>query len=96
MPDNLFTARATGDGTDTVTVVIDGATALQLAAAWDHIHVTEDVNAILNPLWWWDVAELRRAAADAIVTADAAAQYRPAETTRAHLRLVATTEVKTS
>lgn len=59
-----FTAEATQDGR--VTITVDAQTALQLAAAWDHLHLEIDVNAILHPLWWWDAAALRRAAADAV------------------------------
>lgn len=97
---SLFAARPAADGTDTVVITVDSRTALQLAAAWDHTHVSIDTNAIAHPLWWWDVAALRRAAADASVSADAAAQrvpFAPTPKAKAHLRLVEVVEaVKTS
>lgn len=92
MPDDntLFSARPADDGTDAIVIRVDPDTALQLAAAWDHAHLTVERNMLDHPLWWWDVAALRRAAADAVALADAAAQapYLPTEKAKAHLRLV--------
>lgn len=96
----LFAAVPAGDGTDTVVIRVDSKTALQLAAAWDYVHLQVELNALDHPRWLWDVAALDRAAADARVLADAAAECAPVSLTekgRARLRLVELSEgVKTS
>lgn len=98
-PDTLFSARPADDGTDTVVIRVDTKTALQLATAWDYAHQTSEQNMLDHPLWWWDVAALRRAAADAVAQLAASqtpVPCTPTEKARAHLRLVHLVEEKTS
>lgn len=94
---SLFSAHAANDGTDTVVVRVDAKTAMKLAAAWDYTHVSLPVNAAGHDLWWWDVAALRRAAADAVVHADAsgeaAAPVELIKKANSHLRLVEVQEM---
>ena len=63
--ETLFTARPAGDGTDAVVVLVDAATAVQLANLWERAHRTEVLSPAAHPLFYWDVAALKRAAADA-------------------------------
>ena len=89
MNDNtVFTARPAGDGTDGVVILVDAATAIQLA--WDYVHLLEVESPAARPLWWWDVAALKRAAADAtsLTGCSMPVTYVPLEVPAPQLRLV--------
>lgn len=81
----IFSAKAAPGA---VVLIVDPLTASTLARSLEEAYTAADLPQADRPLWMWDIASLRRAAADAEVEA-AATRVDLTLTPQTHLQLVA-------